>query len=47
MPALKDGKIYSDMDGHQSPVYAVIQITLFSLQRCRDFQTGKLACNGI
>ena len=34
-------------EGHQPLVYAVIQITLLSLQRCPDFQTRKLACNAI
>ena len=47
MATLKDGELYSELEGRHSLVYAVIQITLLSLQCCHDFQTRKLACNAI
>ena len=43
MATLKDHVV----EAHQPLVYAVIQIHLLSLQRCRDFQTRKLAWNVI
>ena len=47
MATFKDGELYSGLEGHQTVVYAVTQITLLSLQCCRYFQTGKLACSTI
>ena len=47
MATLKDGELYSGLEGHQPIVYAVKQITLLYLQFYRDFQTRKIACNGI
>ena len=44
---LKDRELYSGLERHQSLVYAVIQIPLFSLQCSRDFQIRKLVCNVI
>ena len=43
MATLKDGELYSGVEGHQPLAYAVTQIPLLSLQLCRDFQTRKLA----
>ena len=43
MATLKDEQLYSGLEGQQPVVYAVIEILLLSLQRCRDFQTRKLA----
>ena len=43
MATLKDGELYSGLEGNQTVVYAVTQISLPSLQCCRDFQTRKLA----
>ena len=42
MATLKDGYIYSVVEGHQPLVYAVIQIPLLSLQRFRDFPDQKI-----
>ena len=47
MATLKDGELYSELEGHQPVVYIVTQIPFLSLQCCRDFQTTKLACNAI
>ena len=47
MAILKDGELYSGLEGNQTVVYAVTQIPLTSLQYCRDFQTRKLECNDI
>ena len=47
MTTLKDGELYSGLEGHQPLAYAVIQIPLLSLQCSRDFQIRKLACNVI
>ena len=43
MATLKDGELFSGIQGHQPSAYAVIEIPLLSLQRCRQFQTRKLA----
>ena len=45
--ALKYGDLLSRLERHQPLVYAVTQVPLLSLQRCRDFQTRKLACTTI
>ena len=47
MATLKDGELYSALEGQQLVVYAVTQTSLFSLQCCRDFQTTKLASKAI
>ena len=47
MATLKDEELYSGLEGNQPVVYAVKQIILLSPQCCRDFETGKLACNVI
>ena len=47
MATLKDGELYSGLEGPQPVVYAVTQIPLLSLQNFHDFQTRKLACNAI
>ena len=47
MATLKDGELFSGLEGHQPFAYTVTEIPLLSLQRCRDFQTTKLACNAI
>ena len=47
MATLKDEELYSELEEHQTVVYAVTQIPLLSLQCCRDFQAGKLASNAI
>ena len=47
MATLKDGELCYGLEGHQPLVYAVKQIPLLSLQCCRGFQTGKLACNAV
>ena len=47
MATLKDGELFSGLEGHQSCAYAVTEIPFISLQRFRDFQTRKLACNAI
>ena len=47
MATLKDGELYSRLEGHQTVVYVVTQIPLLSLQCCRNFWTGKLARNAI
>ena len=44
MASLKHGELYPGLEGYQPVAYAVTQFPLFSLQRCRDFQTRKLAC---
>ena len=44
MATLKDGELFSELLGHQPLAYAdTEEIPLLSLQRCRDFQTRKLA----
>ena len=47
MATLKGGKLDSGLKGNQTFVYAVTEIPLPSLECCRDFLTGKLACNAI
>ena len=47
MATMKERQLYVGVEGHQPLVCTVIQIPLLSLQRCRDFQTRKLACNAI
>ena len=47
MPTLKDGMPFSELEGRQPVAYAVTEIPLLPLQRCRDFQTRKSACNAI
>ena len=47
MATLKDRELYSGREGNQTVVYTVTKIPLVSLQRCRDFETRKLACNVI
>ena len=47
METLKDGELYSRLEGNQTFVYTVTQIPFLSLQCCRDFQTSKLECNAI
>ena len=47
MTTLKDGELYSGLEGHRPVVYAFTQISLLSLWRCRDLQTRKLSCNAI
>ena len=42
---MKDGAHFSGLEEHQPFAYAVTEIPLLSLQRCRDFQTRKLARN--
>ena len=41
METLKDGELYSELEGNQTVVYAVTLITLLSLQCCRDFEARK------
>ena len=43
MATLKDGELYSGLEGHRHVVYAVTEIPVLSLQRCREFQARKLA----
>ena len=43
MATLKEGELYSGLEGNQTVVYAVTQIPLLSLQCCRDFQTKKIS----
>ena len=45
MATLRDGELYSGLEGNQTLVYAVTQIPLLPLQCCRDFQARKFACN--
>ena len=47
MATLRDGKLFSGLEGHQQFAYAITDILLLSLQICRNFQTRKLACNTI
>ena len=47
MATLKDGELYSGLEGNQIVVYAVTQIHLLSLQCCRDFETKQLAYKAI
>ena len=47
MATLKDGELYSDLEGDQTVVYVVTQVPLLSLQCCRDFQDRKWARNVI
>ena len=42
MAILKDGELYSELEGNHTVVYAVTSIPLLSLQCCRDFQIRKL-----
>ena len=44
MATLKDGKLYSGLEGNQTVIYALTKIPLLSLQCCRDFETRKLVC---
>ena len=45
MATLKDGEIYSELEGNQTVVHTVTHIPLLSLQCCREFRTRKLAYN--
>ena len=47
MATLKDGEFFSGLERHQSLACAVAEIPFLCLQRCRDSQTRKLACNAI
>ena len=47
MATLKDGELFSGLEGDQPYVYTLIEISLLSLQPCSDFQTRKLSCNAI
>ena len=42
MATLKDGELYSGLEGHEPVVYAVTQIPLLFPQSCRDFQDQKI-----
>ena len=43
MATLKDGMVVSGLKGHLTFAYAVTEFPLLCVQRCRDFQTRKLA----
>ena len=47
MATLKDGELFSKLEGHQPFAYTVTEIPLLPLHRYREFQTRKLACNAI
>ena len=47
MATLKEGELYSGLEGNQTVVSAITEIPLLSLHFCRDFQTRELTCNAI
>ena len=39
MATLKDGELYSGLEGNQTVVYVVTENPLRTIQRCRELQT--------